>query len=88
MHPNGVVPEAGELFEESQALMFGGADTTGTTLMHGSFYVLTMPEVLQRLKAELKQAWPNLPGEAPRWAELEKLPYLVSLAWSLWQLRL
>jgi hypothetical protein len=33
------VPSAGSLYEEAQALLLGGADTTGTTLMHGSFQV-------------------------------------------------
>jgi cytochrome P450 len=41
------------LYEEAQALLFGGADTTGTTLMHGSFYVLNSPTVYEKLKAEL-----------------------------------
>lgn len=77
VHPNGLVPEPGELFEEAQALMFGGADTTGTTLMHGCFFLLRKPEILQRLRNELKEAWPAL-HQVPTWADLEKLPYLVS----------
>jgi len=70
------VPDAGSLYEESQALMFGGADTIGTTLMHGTFCILRSPEVYERLKAELKQAWPDF-EKAPALAELEQLPYLV-----------
>lgn len=70
------VPDAGSLYEESQALMFGGADTTGTTLMHGSFYVLTTAEVYSKLKTELQEAWPDL-NQAPSLATLEELPYLV-----------
>lgn len=70
------VPDPESLYEESQALMFGGADTTGTTLMHGTFCILNSPEVYKQLGDELKQAWPKL-DEAPTLAELEQLPYLV-----------
>ena len=75
-HPDGRVPDQGSLFEESQALMFGGADTTGTTLMHGSFELLHSKEPLDKLKAELCEAWPDLESD-PTQADLEKLPYLV-----------
>lgn len=73
---SGTVPSAGSLYEESQALLFGGADTTGATLMHGSFYILTLPTVYAKLKAELLSAWPAL-DDIPSLSELEKLPYLV-----------
>jgi cytochrome P450 len=76
LHPNGVVPEADELFEESQALMFGGADTTGTTMMHGCFHLLKTPDVLSTLQTELQRAWPDL-NRPPSYAELERLPFLV-----------
>ncbi|KAK5958385.1 hypothetical protein OHC33_000227 [Knufia fluminis] len=75
VHPDGRVPDIGSLFEESQAFLFGGADTTGTTLMHGTFCVLEDPEVYHRLKAELQQAWPDL-EDAPSQSTLETLPYL------------
>lgn len=78
VHPDGRVPDIGSLFEESQAFLFGGADTTGTTLMHGTFCVLEDPEVYHRLKAELQQAWPDL-EDAPSQSTLETLPYLVGL---------
>lgn len=76
LHADGKVPDQETLFEESQALMFGGADTTGTTLMHGTFEILHEPEVLQKLKAELKEVWPNL-TENLALSDLEPLPYLV-----------
>jgi Cytochrome P450 len=78
LHPDGRVPDMGSLFEESQALLFGGADTTGTTLMHGTFHILKDGEVYQRLKAELQQVWPVL-EDAPSQATLETLPYLVGI---------
>jgi hypothetical protein len=37
------LPSAGSLYEEAQALMFGGADTTGNTLILGTFYLLESP---------------------------------------------
>lgn len=77
LNPGGQVPSAGSLYEESQALMFGGADTTGTTLMHGSFYVMTKADVRKKLVAELREAWPEL-DQPPSLAVLERLPYLVS----------
>lgn len=77
LYYDGSIPDPGSLYEESQALMFGGADTTGTALMHGSFYILTRASVYEKLKAELQEAWPSL-EEPPSLAALEKLPYLVS----------
>lgn len=38
------VPSADSFLNQSQALLFGGADTIGITLMHGSFYVLSLSE--------------------------------------------
>ncbi|KAF2651874.1 cytochrome P450 monooxygenase-like protein [Lophiostoma macrostomum CBS 122681] len=73
---NGTVPSAGSLYEEAQALMFGGADTVGNTMMVGAFHLLKHPEHLRRLKEELLQVWPSLNGEEPRCRELEDLPFL------------
>lgn len=47
--------------------------------MHGSFYILTLPTVYAKLKAELLSAWPVL-DDIPSLSELEKLPYLVILS--------
>lgn len=43
----------------------------------GTCQLLQNPDTYQRLKAELKEAWPNLEVR-PRSEALEKLPYLVS----------
>lgn len=56
--------------------MFGGADTTGNTLMVGTHRLLKNPEKMQRLKAELMKAWPSLTGREPSLRDLEGLPYL------------
>ncbi|WEW56407.1 hypothetical protein PRK78_001850 [Emydomyces testavorans] len=77
-YKSGQVPCPGSLYEEAQALMFGGADTTGTTLMHGTFYILKLPHVYQRLKEELHSAWPNF-NTLPDLTDLEKLPYLTAV---------
>ncbi|KAJ8116800.1 hypothetical protein OPT61_g1845 [Boeremia exigua] len=70
-----IVPSAGSLYEEGQALMFGGADTVGNTLMVGTHYLLQRPKVMQTLKKELLAAWPILSHE-PKLRDFESLPYL------------
>ncbi|KAJ4398249.1 hypothetical protein N0V91_010363, partial [Didymella pomorum] len=69
------VPSPGSLYEEGQALMFGGADTVGNTLMVGTHHLLQRPAVLQTLKTELLTTWPTLAKE-PKLRDLESLPYL------------
>lgn len=70
------VPSAGSLYDEGQALMYGGADTVGNTLMVGTFHLLKQPEKLQKLREELLTAWPLLSGDGPTLRDLEKLSYL------------
>lgn len=70
------MPSAGSLYEEAQALMFGGADTVGNTLMVGTYYLLQNPEKQQLLKKDLLAVWPSLNGKEPRVRDLESLPYL------------
>jgi hypothetical protein len=57
---SGVIPETASLYEEAQALMFGGMDTTGNALMLGTFRVLENQSLLMRLKEELYMNWPDL----------------------------
>ncbi|KAH7062170.1 cytochrome P450 monooxygenase-like protein [Macrophomina phaseolina] len=75
---DGEVPGEGSLYEEAQALMFGGADTVGNALMVGSFHLLREGEKYERLKQELEGAWPVLEGQeaGPSAKELAELPYL------------
>lgn len=73
---NKTVPSAGSLYEEAQALMFGGADTVGNTLMVGTYHLLQQPDKLQKLKAELSAAWPSLNEHEPKLRDFENLPYL------------
>lgn len=79
LHPGGVVPDVGSLFEESQALLFGGSDTIGTALMHGTFEISRQPEVVRKLRSELVEAWPDR-SDNPSHTMLEGLPYLVRKA--------
>ena len=72
---NKTVPSAGSLYEEAQALMFGGADTVGNTMMVGTHHLLQHPASLQKAKQELLAAWPTLESE-PKLRDLENLPYL------------
>jgi hypothetical protein len=69
------VPSADSLYEEAQALMFGGGDTVGNTLMLGTYHLLRQPETLAKLKKEILDAWPTLSSE-PKLRDLEVLPYL------------
>jgi cytochrome P450 len=73
---NKTVPSAGSLYEEAQALMFGGVDTVGNTLMIGSHYLLQQPDKMLKLKTELSKAWPSLNDSDPKVRSLETLPYL------------
>jgi cytochrome P450 len=76
LYRDGSTPDVGSLYEESQALMFGGSDTTGTTLMHGCFYILKSTRIRKQLQTELREAWPTL-EQPPPLSELEKQPFLV-----------
>ena len=69
-------PSGVSLYEESQALMFGGGDTTANVVMIGTFYLLSKPEMAASLKEELLEIWPTL-GREPELKDLERLPYLV-----------
>lgn len=75
-----VLPNAESLYEESQSLLFAGTDTIGATIMHGSFYILNLPDVYGRLKEELYAAWPDLEAvPSLSISDLEKLPFLTAV---------
>ncbi|KAK5057830.1 hypothetical protein LTR84_011831 [Exophiala bonariae] len=68
---------AKSLYEESQALMFGGGDTTANVIMVGTFYLLKRPDLVQKLQDELREYWPDLvPGREPKLSVLEEMPFL------------
>ncbi len=76
-YKDGKIPNRGHLVEEAQTMVFAGTDTTGNTLMVGTFYMLENDALVKRLKDELREHWPNL-EEPPQYEDLRKLPFLVS----------
>lgn len=61
--------------------MFGGGDTTANVVMIGTFYLLKRPDLIKKLKDELKEYWPELgPGREPKLSVLEEMPFLVNSA--------
>lgn len=66
------------LIDESRVLLAGGTDTTANTLAAISYHLLSNPECLKKLKAELKEAIPD-PDDIPASTKLEALPYLTAV---------
>lgn len=63
------------LVEEGQTVVAAGAVTTAHYLKFTSYHLLTNPDILQKLKAELETVMPN-PNEPASLQKLEQLPYL------------
>ncbi|KAK2013577.1 cytochrome P450 [Colletotrichum eremochloae] len=63
------------LCDEAEILTGAGSETTAQTLSRIFFYLKHVPEVLQKLRAELDAAMPSAVDILP-WTELQKLPYL------------
>lgn len=55
------VPSPGSLYEEAQALFFGGAESAANTAMTGIFHVLQQPAIHKRLLEELRAVWSQMP---------------------------
>lgn len=68
--------------DESFTLVAAGLETTARFLTNIICHLLLDQEVLSKLQAELKTAMPS-PDDIPSWNDLEKLPYLVSIALSV-----
>ena len=70
--------EHSRLRAEGELLVVAGADTTGWVLNTLHFHLLSNPEKMTRLKAELAEA---IMGkyDVPSLEQLKKLPYLVSI---------
>ena len=77
------VPVPGSLYEEAQALLFGGTDTVGMRLITGISCVSQDRDAERRLRCEIRSVWKDLSDEI-RLEELERLPYLVNKISILW----
>ena len=77
VHKGRPTPNPISLYEEAQALMFGGTDTIGNTLTVGFFHILDQPELYARLQDEVRRVWPNL-DDHPTFEMLEPLPLLTA----------
>jgi cytochrome P450 len=65
------------LFCEARIVLAAGTDTTATMMTKLIFHLLADPDVLQKLKAELEGAIPDV-NKLPTAAQVENLPWLVS----------
>lgn len=66
------VPGSQSLYDEAQALLFGGG---ANTLVVGLYNVVENDAIYKRLKEEILSAWPE-PKISPSLEKLEQLPYL------------
>ena len=63
------------IFENAVSIVAAGIETTAYTLITAHYHLLANPKMATRLRAELREAWPN-ESRIPTWTALEKLPYL------------
>jgi cytochrome P450 len=73
-----VVPSVDDLKDEAYSVLAAAADTTGNCMTVAAYHVVRNPEIYQKLKAELRAAFPDPKAELD-FVSLEKLPYLVSI---------
>lgn len=78
-----VLPEREKTFSrlaaDGMTLIAAGFDTTSRTLTVTLFYLLSRPEIRQRVLAELRTVMPTPQSPLPPVAQLEKLPYLTGV---------
>ncbi len=76
-------PSLDELTADAVFLLIAGTDTTAHNLIVATYYTLTNPSILAKLKSELREAMPDRDSSLD-WATLEQIPYLAkSSFWSL-----
>jgi cytochrome P450 len=63
---------------ELMAIMGAGTATTSWILTLTTYHILADPAKEKRLREELQEVMSDFPERMPRWAELEKLPYLTA----------
>jgi cytochrome P450 len=64
------------LSEEGLIILGAGSETTANTMSLALYHLTNNPEILEKLRAELKTVMPA-PGSPVKWSDLEQLPYLV-----------
>jgi cytochrome P450 len=74
-----VVPPLDHLKDEAFVILGASSDTTGNAMTVATYEVISDPEMYRRLTAELKEAFPDANARL-QFADLEKLPYLVSVS--------
>ncbi|KAL8975296.1 MAG: hypothetical protein Q9197_000464 [Variospora fuerteventurae] len=67
------------LAQEAQVIVGGGTVTTARTLTFVSYYILSIPEMQEKLRNELQDTMATYPQSIPSWADLERLPYLQAI---------
>ncbi|KAJ7230980.1 cytochrome P450 [Mycena haematopus] len=72
------IPSKKSLLDESLTLLGAGSETVGNVVTTGVFRVLSDQRILNRLRAELDEAWPDI-STHPHYQVLEKLPYLTAV---------
>lgn len=79
-HRGQPTPDRQSLYEEAQALMFGGGDTVGNTLMVGFYHLLqpTHRPLYAALREEVRSVWPDLQAPPPSFDAFESLPMLTA----------
>ncbi|KAJ5696827.1 hypothetical protein N7536_007239 [Penicillium majusculum] len=68
-------PSINDLTAETLAFLIAGEGSPANTLIHGTFHVLSNPQIKSRLQQELSSAIPDS-CQMPTADTLEKLPYL------------
>ncbi|KAL8710178.1 MAG: hypothetical protein Q9220_005261 [cf. Caloplaca sp. 1 TL-2023] len=69
--------DSARLKREAFALLAAGTITTSGTLTIIVYYALANPEIGKRLTEDVREATAGYPEKMPRWADLEKIPYLM-----------
>ncbi|KIY03562.1 uncharacterized protein Z520_00253 [Fonsecaea multimorphosa CBS 102226] len=79
-HKGQPIPDKQSLYEEAQALMFGGGDTVGNTLMVGFNHILqpSNRDLYQSLRDEVRSVWPDLATPPRSFEAFEPLPLLTA----------
>ena len=64
------------LKREAFALLAAGTINTAGTIALITYFVLENPTIENRLREDLKEVTACYPEQVPRWADLEKIPFL------------